>query len=148
MQDIFSGFLGLFVIAFIIFLVVRHFVVPKSFGEYGHYRGAAVDEIGALPVKFAGHQTCEMCHADVLATKSAGKHANVNCEACHGALADHANDPASVVPTLPDYNGSLCALSHRERGQARRFPAGEDRRSLWRTPLQDLPQSPYPRHWL
>ena len=104
-------FLGLFVIAFLIFLVVRHFVVPKSFGEYGHYRGAAIDEIAALPVKFAGHQTCEACHSDIADTKNGGKHAHVNCEACHGALAAHASDPASVIPMLPDTT-VLCARCH------------------------------------
>ena len=50
-------FAGLFVLAFLVFLVVRHYVVPKSFGQYGHYRGAAIDEIAARPVKFAGHET-------------------------------------------------------------------------------------------
>jgi hypothetical protein len=104
-------FLGLFVIAFLIFLVVRHFVVPKSFGEYGHYRGAAINEIAGLPVKFAGHQACEACHSDIADTKNNGKHAHVNCEACHGALADHASDPASVIPTLPDTT-VLCARCH------------------------------------
>ena len=104
-------FAGLFVIAFLIFLVVRHFVVPKSFGEYGHYRGAAIGEIAARPVKFAGHQACEACHSDIADTKTAGKHAHVNCEACHGALADHANDPTSVTPVLPDTT-VLCARCH------------------------------------
>ena len=41
-------FAGLFVLAFLVFLVVRHFVVPKSFGEYGHYRGAAIGEIAHI----------------------------------------------------------------------------------------------------
>ena len=48
-------FVYLFVIAFAVFLVVRHFVVPKTFGEYGHYRGAAIAEIAARPMHFAGH---------------------------------------------------------------------------------------------
>ena len=104
-------FAGLFVIAFLIFLVVRHFVVPPTFGEYGHYRGAAIGEIAARPVKFAGHQTCEACHSDIADTKTAGKHAHVNCEACHQALADHANDPTSVTPILPDTT-VLCARCH------------------------------------
>jgi len=30
-------FAGLFVLAFVVFLVVRHYIVPKSFGQYGHY---------------------------------------------------------------------------------------------------------------
>ena len=58
-------FAGLFVLAFLVFLVVRHYVVPKSFGQYGHYRGAAMGEIAQHPAKFAGHETCETCHADV-----------------------------------------------------------------------------------
>ena len=103
-------FAGLFVLAFLVFLVVRHYYVPKSFGEYGHYRGAAIGEIAARPVKYAGHQTCEGCHTDVLDVKSKGKHAHVNCEACHGALANHADDP-SIKPVLPD-TAVLCARCH------------------------------------
>ncbi len=136
-------FAGLFVLLFVVFLVVRHYVVPKSFGEYGHYRGASIGEIAAHPVKFAGHQACEACHTDVAAKKNSGKHAHVNCEACHGALIkrepapeepaenafqrfirliapktstdrpfiSHADDPASVVPELPD-TAVLCARCH------------------------------------
>jgi transcription elongation factor Elf1 len=85
-------FAALFVIAFVAFLIIRHFVVPKTFGEYGHYRGAAIGEIAARPVKFVGHQAygdCEACHSDILAAKKTGKHAGVNCEACHGPLQTH-----------------------------------------------------------
>ncbi len=104
-------FAGLFVIAFLVFLLVRGFVVPKSFGQYGHYRGAAIGEIAAHPAKFAGHQACEACHTDIADTKSKGKHAHVNCEACHGALAAHADDPTSVTPVKPD-TAVLCARCH------------------------------------
>lgn len=104
-------FAGLFVLAFLVFLVIRGYVVPKTFGEYGHYRGAALTDIAAHPVRFAGHQACEDCHSDVVATKTQGKHAHVNCEACHGPLANHANDPSSVTPTLPD-TAVLCARCH------------------------------------
>jgi uncharacterized CHY-type Zn-finger protein len=103
-------FAGLFVLAFLVFLVVRHFVVPKSFGQYGHYRGAAIGEIASHPVKFAGHETCEGCHTDVVDVKSKGKHAHVNCEVCHGALAQHADDP-TIKPVLPNTAG-LCARCH------------------------------------
>lgn len=104
-------FAGLFVIAFLIFLIVRGYVVPKTFGEYGHYRAAAITDIAAHPVKFAGHQACESCHSDILDTKSKGKHAHVNCEACHGALAAHAADPTSVTPPKLD-TAVLCARCH------------------------------------
>lgn len=104
-------FAFLFVVAFVIFLVIRHFVVPKSFGQYGHYRGAAIGEIAARPVHFAGHQTCEICHSDVLDTKKTGKHANVACEACHDPLAKHADDPSSVQPAKLD-TALLCIRCH------------------------------------
>jgi uncharacterized CHY-type Zn-finger protein len=103
-------FAGLFVLAFLIFLVVRHYVVPKSFGQYGHYRGNAIGEIAAHPTKFAGHEACEACHTDVVEIKKNGKHAHVNCEVCHGALAQHADDP-TVKPVLPD-TAALCTRCH------------------------------------
>jgi Cytochrome c7 and related cytochrome c len=102
---------GVFAAGVLLFLVVRSFLVPKSFGQYGHYRGNALSEIAARPINFAGHETCETCHADVLAKKKDGKHAHVNCEACHGPLATHADDPTSVAPAKLD-TAVLCVRCH------------------------------------
>jgi ABC-type nickel/cobalt efflux system permease component RcnA len=104
-------FAGLFVIAFLAFWVIRGFVVPRSFGQYGHYRGAAMGEIAAHPVKFAGHDACETCHTDVLDMKKNGKHAHVNCEACHGPQSQHAADPSAVTPAKLD-TATLCVRCH------------------------------------
>jgi transcription elongation factor Elf1 len=111
-----------FIAGIVVFVVLRAVLVPRSFGEYGHYRGNAITEIAARPVAFAGHQTCEACHSDVLEVKSKGKHAHVNCEACHGALAKHAEDPASVEPTKLD-TAVLCVRCHAADGaKPRNFP--------------------------
>jgi uncharacterized CHY-type Zn-finger protein len=111
-----------FVLAGILFLVVRAMLVPRSFGEYGHYRGAAMAEIAAQRVKFAGHQTCEACHTDVAGLKSKGMHAGVNCEACHGALAKHADDPTDVQPPKLD-TAVLCVRCHEVNGaRPKSFP--------------------------
>jgi len=113
---------GAFAIGIVVFLLLRSYFVPRSFGQYGHYRGDALTEIAAKPVSYAGHQTCEVCHGDVLEVKKAGKHAGVNCEACHGALAAHAADPASVVPKLPD-TAVLCAQCHEQNiAKPKSFP--------------------------
>ena len=40
----------------VLFLLLRSFFVPKTFGKYGHYRAAALSEIAAKPVMFAGHR--------------------------------------------------------------------------------------------
>jgi hypothetical protein len=89
---------AVFIVGLLIFLVIRGFLVPKSFGQFGHYRADSVTEIAARPIKFAGHESCEGCHADVVEKKN-GKHAGVNCEACHGPQAQHADDPTAVNPT-------------------------------------------------
>jgi len=103
--------LGVFVIGGLAFVGLRAFLVPKSFGQYGHYRGDAVAEIAARSVNFAGHQACEDCHADVLEKKKNGKHVHVNCEACHGPQAKHIDDPASVTPAKLD-TAVLCVRCH------------------------------------
>lgn len=99
------------VVLLAIFLVLRAAVVPQSFGQYGHYRGAAVAEAAARPIAFAGHDVCEACHTDVVEQKKQGKHVVVACEACHGALAKHADDPTSVTPPKVD-TAVVCARCH------------------------------------
>jgi hypothetical protein len=101
---------AVFVVGCLLFLGMRQVFVPKSFGQYGHYRGDAIGEVAARPVNFAGHQACEGCHADVLGKKKSGRHAQVNCEACHGPLAKHADDP-SVQPVKLD-TAVLCVRCH------------------------------------
>jgi hypothetical protein len=111
-----------FAVGTIAFVIVRAILVPRSFGEYGHYRGNAIMEIAAQPVIFAGHQACETCHSDVAEVKSNGKHAGVNCEACHGALAKHAEDPGAVQPPNLD-TAVLCVRCHEVNGaRPKSFP--------------------------
>lgn len=109
-------------IAVVAFVLLRAAVIPPSFGQYGHYRGNAIIEIAARPIAFAGHQVCESCHTDVVEQKKLGKHVVVPCEACHGALAQHAEDPASVTPAKLD-TAVLCARCHEANSaKPRAFP--------------------------
>ncbi|MGA8492297.1 MAG: multiheme c-type cytochrome [Terriglobales bacterium] len=100
-----------FAIGLVAFVILRAAVVPRSFGQYGHYRGAAIAEIASRPIGLAGHATCESCHSDVADQKKLGKHVVVACEACHGALAAHADDPGSVQPKKLD-TAIVCARCH------------------------------------
>jgi uncharacterized CHY-type Zn-finger protein len=93
------------------FLLIRRVVIPPDFGKYGHFRPAAIDDIRSRPTKFAGHAACEACHSDVAEMKGKGKHTGVACEACHDPLANHAEDPGTVVPKLPD-PAVLCVRCH------------------------------------
>ena len=70
---------ALFAGVFVIFLVVRQQIVPATFGQYGHFRGAALEEIRSRPITFAGRSTCEMCHEDQLKVLKASRHGVVAC---------------------------------------------------------------------
>ena len=105
-----------------VFLVVRGAVIPKAFGQYGHYRPGALDTIRQRPISFAGQDTCVLCHDDQAKVRAAGRHAHVACEACHGPLALHANDPAANVPKLPDV-ADLCRRCHeKDAAKPKKFP--------------------------
>ena len=115
---------SVFLAGAVLFLVVRGFLVPRSFGRYGHYRGNAIAEIAALPISYAGHQVCEGCHTEVLEVKSKGVHKGVACESCHGPLAKHADDPASVQPAKLD-TAVLCVRCHEANmAKPKNFSAG------------------------
>jgi hypothetical protein len=105
-----------------LFLVLRAAVIPKDFGKYGHYRPGALDLVRSHPLSYAGQDTCAMCHDDQAKARASGKHAHVACEACHGPLAKHADDPGSVTPKLPDV-ADLCRRCHeKDAAKPRDFP--------------------------
>jgi hypothetical protein len=71
------------------FISIRYVLLPKSFGELGHYRKDALNEIGALPIKYTGAESCKKCHEDKINTKSLGFHKGLECELCHGPAYNH-----------------------------------------------------------
>ena len=102
---------AVFVVGIVLFLVLRGVFVPRSFGQYGFYRGRAIADAASRPVVFAGHLACEGCHTDVHDLKSKGVHARVACESCHGPLAKHADDPTALQPPKIDV-AVLCVRCH------------------------------------
>lgn len=82
----------LFAVFILLFLVARHFLIPESFGKYGHYRADSIDEIGALPVNYAGKAVCIECHEIEAELIASDAHSHLSCEVCHGPGALHAAD--------------------------------------------------------
>ena len=106
----------------LVFLFVRSAIIPKAFGQYGHYRPGVLDLVRQHPIAFAGQDTCVMCHDEQATVRAAGKHAHVACEACHGALAQHADDPAAHIPQLPNA-ADLCRRCHeKDAAKPKAFP--------------------------
>ena len=103
--------LPLFAVFIGLFLLVRHLLIPESFGEYGHYRGNSIQENAAAQMHYAGRAACAECHDDMAADLASNIHAGLSCEACHGPGLDHANYPDSVRIEKPS-GREFCGLCH------------------------------------
>jgi len=84
--------LPLFAVFILLFLIARHFLIPESFGKYGHYRANSIDEIAALPINYAGKSVCIDCHDTEAEMLASDQHTSLSCETCHGPNAKHADD--------------------------------------------------------
>lgn len=102
------------VLAAIGFLVIRSFAIPASWNYDVWYRGGARDDIASLPLVHGNNDSCVPCHEDVSLTGAVEEakfqdeffdvpdtadetesdevyeHRTLNCEVCHGPLAEHA----------------------------------------------------------
>ena len=78
-----------FAIFIALFLVARHFLVPESFGKYGPYRAAAMEDYAQIEIHYAGQQACFDCHQDVEDLKAQDVHSSIHCETCHGPGQKH-----------------------------------------------------------
>lgn len=108
----------------IVVVIGRSFLVPKTFGDYGHYRYANVGEqMEARPPLHGGAKVCGDCHDDRLKALTAGAHAKVSCEVCHGPLGRHVKDGDVVAKPPIDRSPKLCGYCHRKiDGRPPKFP--------------------------
>ncbi|MCK4749497.1 MAG: hypothetical protein KAT15_20730 [Bacteroidales bacterium] len=83
----------LFVISIALFLLIRHFLVPDSFGQYGHYRGDALIDVASKEIVHASKEDCYDCHDDIQEKVANDSHAGLSCIICHGPGLAHVNDP-------------------------------------------------------
>lgn len=113
----------LLVVIAVLFVLVRHFAYPKSFGDYGHYRYDSVAEYAAQVPRHGAQGACAECHDDEPEALAGGKHASVSCEVCHAPLGVHVEGDQRVAAMLVRRTNDLCAYCH-QRLIARRdtFP--------------------------
>jgi len=100
-----------FLVAGTVLVVARQFLVPPTFGEFGHYRAAALDSIKAHEKKYAGRQECALCHSDIDEQRAGGNHTGLSCEVCHGPAATHASAPLDLKPPIPRER-ETCTICH------------------------------------
>ncbi|MBI4464786.1 MAG: hypothetical protein HY647_08800, partial [Acidobacteria bacterium] len=92
-------------------IAARRQLIPKTFGELGHYRAAAVQANASRPLVYAGHEECVACHPDIVQMHDQARHKTVACEVCHGAATSHVESPLEHKPSAPRERG-YCPLCH------------------------------------
>jgi hypothetical protein len=83
----------LFAIFISLFLLVRHFLIPDSFGQFGHYRGDSLKDIASKETVYSTKQVCTDCHDDILEMLESDAHTELSCLVCHGPGTAHVDDP-------------------------------------------------------
>lgn len=98
------------------FFVVRAFLIPASFNQFGHFRGANVEEQMDRAAHFGAKTVCAMCHPDLATQHQTGKHTSVPCQDCHDRVDVHANpESGEVIGTMPiQKTAQLCLRCHQQ----------------------------------
>jgi hypothetical protein len=97
------------------YMVARAVLTPASFGQYGWFRGDALEEIAARPVTFAGRKACDECHSEEYQKVAKFEHKTVSCESCHGPAHAHADNPDVKLAKLTDNDCMRCHESNVSR---------------------------------
>ena len=95
------------------YCVARVALTPRSFGQYGHYRGAALEELASREPIFAGAKACDECHGEVAEKLARFEHKKISCESCHAPARRHADDPDVATTKL---DNATCVRCHDDNG--------------------------------
>ena len=94
------------------YLVARYCLTPQSFGQYGWYRGDALNEIASREPVFAGRKSCLECHSDIFKKLLAAEHKGLSCEGCHGVSMAHTENPDNSQLNPQKMEMSACIRCH------------------------------------
>ncbi|MBU1882520.1 hypothetical protein KKA08_10810 [bacterium] len=99
------------VLIVVVFVSIRGYFIPPTFGELGHYRAVAIDSVASQTIHYAGHLVCAECHDDIVEAKEDSYHRHINCESCHGPSWDHIDSGGDTTPHVPRAR-EHCLLCH------------------------------------
>lgn len=102
----------LLLLALIVLVLGRSLFVPDTWGQFGWYRGASVEEYRGLPARHGGDASCESCHDSEFADHAASGHSVVNCELCHAPLSAHIADDDKIADMPVLESNELCLRCH------------------------------------
>lgn len=103
----------LFSIFIFVFIGLRFFIVDESFGQYGHYRGASLEENGAMQPRYIDQEECTACHEETAELITTGLHDILNCQICHGPGYLH-RDTTHYVDMFVPKTREFCGTCHQK----------------------------------
>lgn len=86
----------MFIVFIGLFLILRHFLIPDTFGQYGHYRGDALLDNSSKERAHASKEDCFDCHDDIKEKLENDVHAGLSCLICHGPGLEHVDNPEAA----------------------------------------------------
>jgi hypothetical protein len=124
--------LALLAVGLVAGLAVKKALVPRGFGELGHFRVAAIQEERDREPVLVGKQACASCHPEQFRKHEKDVHVSVQCEVCHGAARDHVSAlkggervPSKIERQL---DAASCLVCHAElRARPVMFPSVDAR---------------------
>jgi len=112
---------ALLVIFALLFVGGKIIFHPESFGVYGHYRAASVEEIAAPHPAYINSDLLSAGYPKEYETWSTGIHKVVKCQVCHSAVGSSMNTasfaadsphPATTALPMPSDSRKLCVKCH------------------------------------
>jgi len=105
----------LLLIAGVIALVLgRSLFVPDTWGQFGAYRAAALEQHQIKAPRHGGNAACMECHDDEPEELAAGVHHSLACEGCHAPLSVHVTDGEWVSEMPIRRSAELCLGCHEQ----------------------------------
>jgi hypothetical protein len=107
---------GLVVVVLALAGVARALAKPPTFGQFGFFRGVALQEARARFPRVQDVVTCTKCHVKEARQRAKDAHGSVPCTTCHGPGDDHAQRgtaDSSHVMRVKD-SRTLCLSCHLE----------------------------------
>lgn len=100
-----------FIVFVSVFILIRHFLIPDSFGKYGHYRAYSIDDNKVKTSFYKGKDACISCHQDIFELQDSDLHSEISCESCH-APKINSNTDCQTNPPIVKGTIQLCGQCH------------------------------------
>jgi hypothetical protein len=109
-----------FAIFISLFLLVRHLLIPDTFGQYGFYRGGSLTDNASYDIHYSGQKACIECHQDIEDMRVLDLHSEISCETCHGPGQKHviSGEQADIFKSSEREACGICHTSNAGRNKS------------------------------